>query len=254
MTVSEQLKDMMDDYLAANPFASINGLAKKSGVGASTLRRILSSSIKGDPAPNTALNLSCALSNEKNLAKILTNSKGALGEYLKDSFGIFAESNLTQSYNLELNEVLDDEIKYFIYKLAANAKGTSKIEIAELYGQLGLKKLDEMLSIGIILKNEDEFHASEKNFSLDISLAIKHLPKLISFYKKENIQLGKNLFYSLSESMNVEGIDRIKKIEKDAVEKIAEIMKTPFFQGDSPYFSVIISDEISLKKSQEIYQ
>jgi len=254
MTVSEQLKDMMNDYLEANPFASVNGLAKKSGIGATTLRRILNSSIKGDPAPNTALNLSCALTNEKNLSKILSKSEGALGSYLRDSFGIFADTNIEQNYSPELNDILKDEVKYFIYKLAANNSGTSKMEIAELYGHLGLKKLDEMLASGIVLKQEDEVHAVEKNFSLDISLALKHLPKLLNFYKKENIQEGRNLFYSLSESLNEEGISRVKQIEKEAVEKIAQVMNTSFFQGNSPYFSVIISDEISLKKSQEIYQ
>ena len=65
MTLCEQLKEIVDDYLTRYPNLSINSLAMKSGVGATTLRRIKNLSIKGDPAPHTVLNIVSSTSNQK---------------------------------------------------------------------------------------------------------------------------------------------------------------------------------------------
>ena len=53
MTLSEQLQDIVEGYFDRYPNMSINGLAQKSGVGATTLRRIVKGTNKGEPAPRS---------------------------------------------------------------------------------------------------------------------------------------------------------------------------------------------------------
>ena len=86
-TLCEQLQGMVSNYFESYPNVSINGLAKKSGVGATTIRRIISGSIKGEPAPHTVLNIVSSVSREKRLGVIIENCQGPLKGLLEDSFG-----------------------------------------------------------------------------------------------------------------------------------------------------------------------
>ncbi|RLA66046.1 MAG: hypothetical protein DRQ88_07900, partial [Epsilonproteobacteria bacterium] len=93
MTLTEQLKILLDNYFEKYPHMSINALAKKSGVGASTLRRIINNSLKGNPSSSTVLNLVSATTKERKLATILKIMKGPIGILLNSSFGHFVEED-----------------------------------------------------------------------------------------------------------------------------------------------------------------
>jgi hypothetical protein len=44
--------------------------------------------------------------------------------------------------------------------------------------------------------------------------------------------------------MSLEGIQKIKKIKKEAIKKVHEVMSDPESQGHLPYFSLFVSDLI----------
>ncbi len=247
MTQCEQLKDIVESYFEKHPNVSINGLAMRSGVGASTLRRLLSSSIKGDPAPHTVLNILSTVTKEKKLSKLVKMIDGPVGEMLQDTFSHFIESETPHTYDNDLNEVLRDQMSYFIYKLAANRKGTTKLFVSEMYGKVGLERLTNMLTLGILTSKEDEIHATQKDFSLDVEIAAGHLPELVKFYKPSQISRGQNLFYTMSETLNEEGIQKIKTVQKDAIKKIYDIMRSPFYEGTIPFFTLDMSDTLSFE-------
>ena len=52
---------------------------------------------------------------------------------------------------------------------------------------------------------------------------------MVKFYKPENVSLGKNLFYTMSESVNEQAIAEIKKIQKEAIQKIFDILESGYF-------------------------
>lgn len=247
MTLLEQLKDLLENYFRKFPNVSINGLAKKSGVGATTLRRILSESLKGDPAPSTVLNVVSAITKERRLSSLLKSFEGPIGEMLRGSFGHFVEENLPHSYSTDLNHELADWHKYIIYKLASNKCGVSKTVLGQTIGNVGLKSLNEMFEKGLLYADGDIIHSKEKNFSLDLNLALKHLPNLLDFYKPDNLDRGQNLFYTLSESINEDGIKKIKEIQRDAIKKIYAIMNSPYYEGEIPYFTVHCMDTLTLE-------
>lgn len=247
MTQTEQLKNIVESYFEKHPNVSINALAMKSGVGASTLRRLLSGSIKGDPAPHTVLNILSTVTKEKKLSKLVKLIDGPVGEMLQGTFSHFIESETPHTYDNDLNEVLRDQMSYFIYKLAANRKGTTKLFISEMYGKVGLERLTNMLSLGVLKIENDEVHACQKDFSLDVETAAGHLPELVKFYKPNEIARGQNLFYTMSETLTEEGIQKVKTIQKEAIKKIYDIMRSPFYEGDIPFFTLDMSDTLSFE-------
>lgn len=253
MTLTEQLQFVVEDYFSRYPHMSVNSLALKSGVGATTLRRLLGGAIKGAPAPHTILNIASAVSNEKRLSVLINKFDGELGEVLEEAFGPYIQEKINHTYSADLNEELKDEIKYFIFKMSANRTGVSWSWVADTFGKIGLDKLKKMKENGLLVAGEKEglYHAKEKNFSLNVSVASKHLARLTSFYKPENVGLGENLFYSLSESLNAEGIQKVKQIEKEAIQKIYQVMINEKFEGEIPYFSLLLSDTMTIESDEQ---
>ena len=249
-TLAMQLQELVDCYFEKYPHMSVNALAMKSGVAATTLRRIKSGSIKSEPAPHTVLNIASAVTNEKRLAKLVAMFEGEMGEVLKQTFGPYIAKEMDHEYDSDLNIELQCPIKYFIYKLASNRKGVTWNWVADNFGKLGMDRLEEMKLRGLLEGDDQCLHAIKKNFSLDIEVASKHLPELVKFYKPKELSEGKNLFYTLSESLNEKGIQRIKAAQKEAVQIIYEVMTDKAFAGDIPYFTLTLSDTMQMSETE----
>jgi hypothetical protein len=251
-SVNTQLRDLTHSYLAKHSGLTLNALAQRSGVAATTLRRLMQEENRSELAPHSVLALVSYLYKEKRISHILNIVDGPIGELLKKSFDqfIFDEKSSQHKIDVDLNTILQDKTHYLIYKLAANNCGTSIEEVKDLLGLTGLQKLNILLDKKCILMDENgRLHAKEKNFSLDLTLAQNHAHSLLDFYKPQDVQKGHNLFYSLSEGMNEAGIKKIKDIEKEAVKKIFEIMNDEKYQGRLPYFAIVLSDILGVGPS-----
>jgi len=247
MTVSEQLKELIDRYLLANPNTSINSLSNKSKVGATTLRRIINKTLKGDPSPHTSLNIVSALTNEKKLGHLIKMFNGPLGDSLNDAFSPYAEVESRHINDVDINEALNDGMTYLIYKLAANRTGVTKIAIAESFGAIGIVKLKSLMDKKMVVEEGDYIHAKEKDFSLDIEIVKKHLPELMKFYKVENIERGSNVLYSLSETINKDGVNKIREISRNAAKEVYRVLNSPYYEGEIPFFSIILGDTLAVE-------
>lgn len=244
-SVNTQLRELTNNYLTKHPGLTLNALSQRSGIAATTLRRLMQEENRSELAPHSVLALVSYLLKEKRISFILNKVDGPVGELLRKSFDqfIFNEASSTHELNEDLNKILQDKTNYLLYKLAANQCGTSIEEVKNLFGLSGLCKLNALMEKNWIIADENErLHAKEKNFSLDLELAHRHTHSLVDFYKPLDIDKGNNLFYSLSEGMNASGIKKIKEVEKEAVKKIFEIMNDQNFQGNLPYFAVVLSD------------
>jgi hypothetical protein len=161
------LKNMIETFLRQHPQISMNGFAQKSNVPLSTLRRITSESIKGDIAPHTVLNIVSFVKKEKNIKKLLVSSHPIVSEYLSEYFSPYIFDQEDQTYSVDLNELLSDKMNYVIYKLAANRSGVTLIEIAEIFGQIGMQKVNEWLAKKIVsIDHNNRIHAKVKTFHL----------------------------------------------------------------------------------------
>lgn len=254
ISVNDQLREMISAYLNTHPGLTLNALAGRSGVPATTMRRLVQQT-GSELAPHSVLAIVSYLLKEKKISALLRKVEGPVAELLNKSFNqfIFDEESSQHEIHTDLNTLFQDRTCYLIYKMAANACGTSVREIKNVFGLTGLQKLQEMVDKGVILNDDNEkLHARDKNFSVDLVLAHKLTHSLVDFYKPKDVEKGMNLFYSLSEGMNEEGIKKIKEIEINAVKKIFEIMNDEKNQGTIPYFAVVLSDVLGLTPEKEL--
>lgn len=238
-TVSEILRAMVKDYMVLHPRVTVQALASRAQVPVTTLRRFLQEETKTEVAPHTALNLCAYMLREKNVAKLLTQLPLELKEYLEKVFGSFVfEGQEERVFSLDLNEVLKDRTNYFIYKLAANHKGSDWNEIQELFGSMGVKKAQTLVEMKVLIVEDKIIKAAHPDFSLSLETAASHLPELASLYKPEALSQGLNLMYSLSESLSEEAIKEVKDIQREAAKATHAIMSNPKKQGHIPYFTL----------------
>lgn len=242
-TLADELRSMIQTYLATYPHLTLQALAGRSQVAVSSLRRLMNSVGEYEIAPHSVLNLCSYILKEKNLKKLLPLLPTLTKELLQSHFGIFLFDAPEITYSPDLNQLLSEKENYLIYKLAANHQGTTWTEITELLGSMGRQRAIIMIDQNVlILDDEQHLHAKEKNFSLDVTVAAKHLPHLVGLYRPESMKRGLNLFYSLSESMTEEAIQKIKDIQREAAKKVSAIMNDKAQQGNIPYYSINLTE------------
>ena len=256
LSVNNQLRAMVFDYLKKHNGLTLNALSQRCGVPATTMRRLMQEEQRQELAPHSVLALTSYLLKEKNISKLLRLVTGPVAELLNRSFDqfIFNETSSSHKMETDLNTLLQDKISYIIYKLAANNCGTNVQTIKDIFGLTGLLKLNELINKNWIIadiNNPEILHAKEKNFTIDLALAQNLTHSLLDFYKPNDVQKGYNLFYSLSEGLNEVGIKAVKEIEKNAVKKIYEIMSNKEFQGEIPYFTIMISEVLGLTPNND---
>ena len=225
---------------------SVNALGKRSGVGASTIRRILTLSLKSNPTPHTILGILSSIHKEKRISKLIEKCEDPIYSLLKDSFNCYIEEDLPHQYDVNFNDVLGDSLNYLIYKLAANRTGVAVETIVNYFGLVGRRHLAKLLELKMVYQEGDKIFASKKDFSLDLNLSLKHVPELIKFYRPENLSKELNSYYTLSESVNKSGIDKIREIQREAAKEIYRVMNSPFYEGDIPYFTLQINDTLTI--------
>ena len=254
MSLCCELKELIDSHLDKHPNVSINALASKSKVGASTLRRIVNGTLKGDPSPHTVLNLVSTIKKKKCLNSLINSSEGHIGKTLTECFGQYVDKSSAHQLDLDLDAMLGDSISYFIYKLAANKSGVSIFTISQMYGALGIEKLNILVDAGHITKEGQMLHAKQKDYCTTVETALMHLPELIRLFKLDEVEYGRNLFYTQSESLNMDGIRVVKKIQKEAVLKIQEVLNHKSYAGDIPYFTITMSDTLEVSQTNKVLQ
>ncbi len=241
-TLSEQLKDMVCVHLKRHPNLSLNAISTRSGVSGTTLRRIMNSVNSKEPAPHVVLNLVSFIKKERCLTTLLQTTEGEIKKRLNEHFGQFIENHIDYGTTDKLEQILQDPMMYIIYKLTSNHNGTTKEEVQKLYGEVGYSKLIELEQEQLICITHERYHAIKKNFSLSLATAKKHLPHLVSLYKPEELKHQRNIFYSQSEALTIEGIQQIKNIQRNAAVKIHKIMTNDQYKGELPYFSINLGD------------
>jgi len=249
LTLNDALREMVKTYMKQFPSLTLNAFSKRTNVPGTTLRRLLKddgNSKNQECAPHIVLNLCSYIFKEKRISHLLECVPGIVGDYLRKNFDqfIFSKESSDHLLNLNLESVLKDEVNYILYKLGANKCGTTRDEIQQVLGSIGINRLEKFLIQGLFIEDHQTqtFHSVEKNFSLSLPLAKKHAHSLLDFYKETEVAQGLNLFYSLSEGLTLEGIKKVKEIEKEAVKKIHEVMGQGIYHGTIPYYALVLSE------------
>lgn len=98
---AQELSNLIGDYLAKYSNMSINALAKRAGIGATTIRNILNNQSK-DPDLNTIIKLVKTISKEDDVNKIAQSFDGAIGNKLRNAFSHNDEYQLISGKKADL--------------------------------------------------------------------------------------------------------------------------------------------------------
>lgn len=248
-TLLAELKNVIQNFLDEHQRISLNGLSKRCQVSEPTLRRIMSGKIKTTPTLTTVVDILSTISKEDRLPELVKKYPGVIAETLKEGFSLIADEDTPYQYCAELNEVLRDEQRYLIFKLAANTGGVKRTRVKELFGLIGEQKLDDLIARDLVyeklLGNERVIFTRVEGFSLSNDLFISHF-KACANYIDTRAKPGKknNLYYNFSESVNETGRREILNIQRAALKKMAAILHDDKYRGELPLFILSAIDTL----------
>ncbi len=141
------LVDAINAWLAGNRGRSLSGLARRTNVAYSTIRRIAQN--ESVPHPYTALSISEVVMNTSQRLEFLKTHFPTIGTLMDECY----DNSIRQEPNEEsLRRYLRQEPHNRIFNIAATRQGTTRAHISSLCGQQGLDALDEMLEEGLLLE------------------------------------------------------------------------------------------------------
>ena len=111
LSLNLQLRQMTTDYLQKHSTLTLNALATRCGVPATTMRRLMQEEQRSELAPHSVLALVSYLLKEKNISKILKNVHGPVAELLNKCFDqfIFDEKSSDHEISNDLNTIFQDK-------------------------------------------------------------------------------------------------------------------------------------------------
>ncbi len=227
-----ELKVIVDEYLKTHPNISLHALSKRCGLASSTLRRIVNLETKDNPSDSTVIGIVSAITREDKIENLIHQNKGEIKKALIRSYEIVQKHH----YRADLKDLMEDREIYIIYKLAANHAGTTHAEIKNLLGIPAISKLEMLLDLNLVYLEAEKIHARNKNFSLPLSIAKKHLTELLRFTYNTGKYVDRSIFLSGSESITKEAYDEIWEIIVNSSKKIGEILNNKDNLGEIPFF------------------
>jgi hypothetical protein len=247
------LQLMINSYMSRNPQLTLNALAQRSNIPITSLRRLVGGGQKSEIAPHSVLNLVSYILRERNISKLIAKLDLSIASFLKRHFGNFIFVSETKNNECDFELELRDQTKFLIFKMAQNHNGVELETLTENFGILGTKKIEEMISDGLLISEGQRLHAVDKNYQVDSQLVADHLPALVQFYKPELAKEGMNYFVQLNESLNPEAIEKITEIQRRSLTEIQSIISNVESLGEIPYFYLNLSETMILDPLQKEY-
>jgi len=242
--LSDALKREIDAYLSARPNRSIASLARKSGLGYSTIRRLAQG--EATPELSTVVTVIGAI-----------QSRDGFVSFLKEHFpkegSVFEQHFVTTSQFSEegLDYFLRDEISSYIIHLAATHAGTSVADISRILGERGLAKLDDLIDSGFVEKNrEGQIRFYKESFAFtNFETFLQNIKLHAGYFNLKNLGSDAALIALQTESVDAEGLKELKQAGVDYCNKIAEIKRRR--PGKIPFFISLMQNIYDIKNKDD---
>lgn len=242
--------DLMS-YLSkfSNQNFGIRVLSKETGLNEKTIKRLLKE--KNKPTYQTLYLLYSEFLNEYEMEILLKRVPSIIAERINHY-----SPDKKEVKNSRLEELLDtlkkEPVLAELFVLAGMGPLLKSV-IGFKYGQYGLKLLDKLCQMELILKVDSDTYVLSKTTPTLDGEAIKFLGEYFShrFSKPENAHLeGENCLSFYAESLNEEGLQEWLAIDSQAFYKKLEIANNPKFKGNIPSFTYTCTDTIETGKIQ----
>jgi len=238
------LKELVNDYLKKNPNLTLHALASRSNVSTSSLRRLVLGGPKFEIAPHSVLNLVSYILREKNISRLISRIDQSIGDFLKKHFGSFIFSVDHQSKSFDPDKYFKDQTKFLIYRLGLNNSGIELKNIERYLGEIGVKKLDEMMSDGLVEMRGKLIFSKQIDYQPTQEMLKEHLPALFQMYQTETSQYRMNQLSFFSESLSLEAVIKINETRERYLNEISQITSNRENFGEIPCFFFSLSGSI----------
>ncbi len=237
-SIQAELSSVLQEFLRSKPNETIGSLSKRCSVSEATLRRVYRKKLKSVPTTSTILDLLSVLSGASSIPEIIRNYPGVLAAYLSSALPDAQVLGVT--YDVKLNDELENSTTYLIYKLSSNKSGVTLKKVQKLFGDSGLVLLKELEANGFITDFEQGIYRStSKHFQPNQNSFVRNFKAVASFIEASNPRSinGLNLIkINYSESVTEKTLKEIVKIQRKANEKIRDLLAKSDPEGDIPIF------------------
>lgn len=247
-------RDCVRELKAMYPNFSSAQIAQKIGMSQPTFSRIENG--QTNPSLNSISKLLSALGKSHKITDAIEIANPSLASTLKENL----------SHNIETPVMGGDLARYFsnseyrnILLLALTKSGTTRDEVKEEYGNAGIKKLDELISLTVLKEVRGIITADEEKVSFDQEILRDTLVSCIAEkYNPELFGQGVNWLSLQTESVNkAKAMPVIRSIIQEAYTKIKEtVLYSPDYYGNDKVFIGMVADSLlkELGNSKEVRQ
>lgn len=245
--LTEDLKQLIDQYLNAHRSRSLATLSRVSGVAYSTLRRF--SQGEGNPTAEPVLKIVDATLGSKD--KI---------EFIGRHFPEIART--IQHAKVYEHAVPRDDLKQFymrdphnyILNLVINSQGSTVDDIMRLTGERGLGALDELVEHGLLVRDFRTgriTYADENLFGSDCDMALAQIKRSADYFDRTLIGTKAAKLAHLTSLVNLEGLHKIHSVVSDAIVQVCNLKDDPRHAGNIPFFVDLIMNVLDKRPLSE---
>jgi hypothetical protein len=242
--LSDALKQEIDAYISARSTRSIASLARKCGLGYSTIRRLAQG--EATPELSTVVTVIGAIKSKDDFLMFLK-------EHFPKEGSVFEQHFVTTSQfsDESLDYFLRDEISSYIIHLTATHSGSTVENISRILGERGLAKLDDLVDAGFIERNkEGKLHFYKESFAItNFETFLKNIQLHVGYFNLKNLGSDAALLAHQTQSVDAEGLRLLKEAGIQYCAKIAEIKrKRP---GDIPFYISLMQNVYDNKNLED---
>ncbi len=226
------LVDAINAWTEGSRNRSLSGLARRTGVAYSTIRRIAQN--ESVPHPYTALAISEVVMSLQQRIEFLKKHFPTIGNLMEEAYPKLSVQPNEESFQ----RFLRMEPHNRIFSIAATAKGTNRRQIASLCGQVGIDSVNEMLDEGLLVElNDGTIKYSNDNWTYaNVDEALSQVRLSTQHFDKTLVGTdGASLMHSTG-SIKPELIPEVKKLVLKFIKDLNTLKNAEESEGDIHFF------------------
>jgi hypothetical protein len=247
-----KMRELIREYKNTNPSASTRGLSREIEIPASSLSKI--ENLQKDPTLEEMLKILSGTGNLHRVNEILEEFSPELSRLFETKI---AYGTKVEFHPVELDPFFSEEVPCIIVLMAACEFGTTREEISNLYGVVGIQSLEKLLSDKILVENDDNaIKFKDATFRQlkprELRNVLKHC--LNSFYRENKYGTGQNWISFFAQSVDKEKVvPKARAILDKAFKDINKLMQDEANRGNDKLFLGMVMDLFG-SLSQEDHQ
>ena len=222
MTLLDEARDLIRDYLDAHESRKISTLAKRAGVPYSTVRRVVqgeSTSVRGE----TLVPILSVFMEEQAIQALLV--KHATGKN-KEFAEVLLEGSYRQIPHESGEEILWELPDVYIMALANTRSGVAQDQVAKMFGEYGIDRLEHLVEKEIIVRDGNRFRTFKDNFFDNAPNSVVGRVKALGTAVAQRADKG-SIYQYWMHPMSKDQWELIKEETRIYRQKITEIAKAP---------------------------